>query len=77
VGPRAAAPLITSEDGAPRLVRDEIDRWHAADTGGDAGKEADFVVVDPADMPPLHAAVAPVMLTCGPIQLRLPHERSP
>lgn len=50
--------MITSEDEAPRLVRDEIDRWHAADTGGDAGKEADFVVVDPADMPPLHAAVA-------------------
>lgn len=32
-GPAAAAPLITSEDDAIRLTREEIDRWHAADTG--------------------------------------------
>ncbi|OBF22166.1 guanine deaminase [Mycobacterium kubicae] len=32
-GPDAAAPLITSEDDAVRLVREEIDKWHAADTG--------------------------------------------
>jgi guanine deaminase len=34
VGPKAAQPLITSESDALRLVREEIDKWHAADTGG-------------------------------------------
>lgn len=33
VGPKAAEPLMTSEDDAIRLARDEIDKWHAADTG--------------------------------------------
>lgn len=33
VGPDSAAALITSEEEALRLTRDEIDRWHAADTG--------------------------------------------
>ncbi len=33
VGPRAAEPLMTSEDDAIRLARDEIAKWHAADTG--------------------------------------------
>ncbi|WP_375430840.1 amidohydrolase family protein [uncultured Friedmanniella sp.] len=33
VGPPAAAPLLTGEDEAVRLVADEIDRWHLADTG--------------------------------------------
>ncbi|WP_156623027.1 amidohydrolase family protein [Mycobacterium sp. 1164966.3] len=33
VGPKAAAPLMTSEDDAIRLTREEIDKWHAADTG--------------------------------------------
>lgn len=33
VGPASAAALITSEDDALRLARDEIDKWHAADTG--------------------------------------------
>ncbi|MCV7199865.1 guanine deaminase [Mycobacterium angelicum] len=32
-GPDAAARLITSEDDAVRLTREEIERWHAADTG--------------------------------------------
>jgi guanine deaminase len=32
-GPDAAAPLRTSEDDAIRLVREEISKWHAADTG--------------------------------------------
>ena len=32
VGPRSAAPLITSEADAISLVRDEIDKWHGADT---------------------------------------------
>jgi len=33
VGPPAAAALITGEDEALRLVAEEIDRWHAVDTG--------------------------------------------
>jgi guanine deaminase len=32
-GPPAAAALITSEEDAIRLTREEIDKWHAADTG--------------------------------------------
>jgi guanine deaminase len=34
VGPKEAQPLITSESDALRLVRDEIDKWHGADTDG-------------------------------------------
>ena len=33
VGGETAAPLLTSEDDAIRLTREEIDKWHAADTG--------------------------------------------
>ena len=33
VGPASAAALLTSEQDAIRLTREEIDRWHAADTG--------------------------------------------
>ena len=33
VGPDSATALITSEEDAIRLTREEIDRWHAADTG--------------------------------------------
>ncbi|CAN5689377.1 amidohydrolase family protein [soil metagenome] len=33
VGPESAQPLTTSEDDAIRLTREEIDTWHAADTG--------------------------------------------
>jgi guanine deaminase len=33
VGPDSAAPLLTSEDDAIRLAREEIDTWHGADTG--------------------------------------------
>jgi guanine deaminase len=32
-GPSTATPLITTEDEAIRLTTEEIDRWHAADTG--------------------------------------------
>jgi len=32
-GPKAAELLMTSEGDAIRLARDEIDKWHAADTG--------------------------------------------
>jgi guanine deaminase len=33
VGPESATALITSEEDAIRLTREEIDKWHAADTG--------------------------------------------
>jgi guanine deaminase len=33
VGGDTAAPLLTSEEDAIRLAREEIDKWHAADTG--------------------------------------------
>ena len=36
VGPDSATALITSEDDAIRLTREEIDKWHAADTGDPA-----------------------------------------
>ena len=32
-GPDTAKPLITSEEDAIRLTREEIDKWHGADTG--------------------------------------------
>ena len=34
--PESAAALITSEDDAIRLTREEIEKWHAADTGDPA-----------------------------------------
>jgi guanine deaminase len=34
VGPKEAQPLITSDSDALRLVREEIDKWHGVDTGG-------------------------------------------
>lgn len=33
VGGETAAPLLTSEEDAIRLTREEIEKWHAADTG--------------------------------------------
>jgi guanine deaminase len=33
VGPKEAAPLMTPEEDALRLVREEINKWHGADTG--------------------------------------------
>jgi guanine deaminase len=35
VGPQSAAPLLTSDDTAVRLVRGEIDKWHPADRSSD------------------------------------------
>ena len=35
-GPASAAALITSEEDAIRLTREEIEKWHAADTGDPA-----------------------------------------
>lgn len=36
IGPATAAALVTSPDDALRLSRDEITRWHAAETGDTA-----------------------------------------
>lgn len=46
VGPESAGPLLTSEADAIRLTREEIDKWHAADTGA-------------VDTALLHVAVVP------------------
>jgi guanine deaminase len=46
VGPETARPLLTSESDAIRLTREEIDKWHAADTGD-------------ADTALLHVAIVP------------------
>lgn len=46
VGPDSAAALITSEDDAIRLTREEIDKWHAADTG-DVGTALLHVAIVP------------------------------
>ena len=47
VGPKAAERLVTSDEDALRLVREEIARWHAADTGGNVKTAR------------LHVAIAP------------------
>lgn len=36
VGPASAAPLLTAEDAAITLAREEIDRWHGQDAAGAA-----------------------------------------
>lgn len=46
VGPESARPLLTSESDAIRLTRDEINKWHAADT-------------DNVDTALLHVAIVP------------------
>ncbi len=46
VGPDTAAPLLTSEEDAIRLTREEIDKWHAADTG-DVGTALLHVAIVP------------------------------
>jgi guanine deaminase len=46
VGPETARPLLTSESDAIRLTREEIDKWHAADTGN-------------VDTAMLHVAIVP------------------
>lgn len=45
VGPDAARPLQTSERDAVRLVAEEIDRWHAVDTGDPATARVQVAVV--------------------------------
>ncbi|MEI6623323.1 MAG: guanine deaminase [Actinomycetes bacterium] len=45
VGPPSASRLLTSEDEAIRLTTEEIDRWHAADTGDPATARLHVAVV--------------------------------
>ncbi|SEJ24165.1 amidohydrolase family protein [Demequina mangrovi] len=45
VGPEAASALITSEEDAIRLVAEEIDRWHAVDTGDPRSAHVQVAVV--------------------------------
>ncbi len=45
VGSAAAAPLVTGEDEAVRLVAEEIERWHLADTGDPATAKLQVAVV--------------------------------
>jgi guanine deaminase len=45
VGPESASALITGEAEALALVRDEIDRWHAVDTGDAATARIQVAIV--------------------------------
>ena len=54
VGPASAAPLITSEDDAIRLTSEEIEKWHAADTG-----DVDTALLHVAIVPRFSLSVTP------------------
>ena len=56
-GPESAAALITSEADAITLTRDEIDRWHGADTG-----DVDTALLHVAVVPRFSLAVTTVTL---------------
>jgi guanine deaminase len=57
VGPETARPLLTSESDAIRLTREEIDKWHAADTGN-----VDSALLHVAIVPRFSLAVTPTTL---------------
>jgi guanine deaminase len=57
VGPETARPLLTSESDAIRLTREEIDKWHAADTGN-----VDTALLHVAIVPRFSLAVTPTTL---------------
>jgi guanine deaminase len=57
VGPETARPLLTSERDAIRLTREEIDKWHAADTGN-----VDTALLHVAIVPRFSLAVTPTTL---------------
>lgn len=57
VGPASAAPLLTSEEEAVSLVADEIERWHAVDTG-----EAATALLQVAIVPRFSLSVTPTTL---------------
>jgi guanine deaminase len=57
VGGATAQPLLTSEDDAIRLVREEIDKWHGADTG-----DPDTALLHVAIVPRFSLSVTPETL---------------
>jgi guanine deaminase len=57
VGPETARRLLTSESDAIRLTREEIDKWHAADTGN-----VDTALLHVAIVPRFSLAVTPTTL---------------
>ena len=57
VGGETAAPLITSEEDAIRLTREEIDKWHGADTGN-----VDTALLHVAIVPRFSLSVTPETL---------------
>jgi guanine deaminase len=60
-GPESARPLITSEEDAIRLTAEEIERWHAADTG-----DPSTALIHAAVVPRFSLAVTPQTLrACG------------
>ena len=61
VGPGSAAALLTSEDAAIGLARDEIARWHGKDTAGPAS-EARSALAQVAVIPRFSLAVTPETL---------------
>jgi guanine deaminase len=58
VGPKPAEPLMTTESDALRLVRDEIEKWHGADTGGNVQTARLHVAI----VPRFSLAVTPEVL---------------
>ena len=61
VGPASAAALLTTEDDAIGLTRDEIARWHGQDAGGMAG-DARTALAQVAVVPRFSLAVTPETL---------------
>ncbi len=61
VGPASAAALLTTEDDAIGLTRDEIARWHGQDAGGRAG-DARTALAQVAVVPRFSLAVTPETL---------------
>nr|WP_199256521.1 amidohydrolase family protein [Mycolicibacterium mengxianglii] len=57
VGGDTATPLVTSEEDAIRLAREEIDKWHAADTG-----DVDTALLHVAIVPRFSLSVTPETL---------------
>ncbi|HYI51533.1 MAG TPA: amidohydrolase family protein [Microbacterium sp.] len=62
VGPTSAAALLTSEDDAIGLARDEIARWHGQDAGG-AASDARTALAQVAVVPRFSLAVTKETLT--------------
>ena len=61
VGPASAAALLTTEDAAIGLTRDEIDRWHGRDADGRA-RDARTALAQVAVVPRFSLSVTPETL---------------